>query len=257
MASRSRLHSGDLHSHRPLQRVLLSVLAVQVVIALPDRSLSVVADYPKGCHDGPGSEGAVVDVLSEGSYLYFMRGQDSAGRPRESAGIDIKTNVERLVGNMSLQLNVFGDTVHYIETPNISVETSGWAHLAFDHDDVDLWWALSPSDTHLSPSDEGYLKLSLPFFFIGTFPEDQRAFTGYKNISGVAVSNGMHLYADLNQTEESDVPFNVKFKVSIEKVERGWRYHIGYGARGSYKQAPGVDHTYFHTVDVAKGTIYG
>ncbi|KAF4701990.1 hypothetical protein FOZ62_017254, partial [Perkinsus olseni] len=197
--------------------------------------LETTADYPKGCHGGPGpAKGSVVHVLSEGSCIYNMRGYDKRLLDIESAGVILKTNMAGHTGSMKIQIDVVGDLVYTFETPNVSVTTSGGAYLGYGDKKTRFWWKPSPGDKSFSPSDEGAVHVEMPAIFHAIFKGGQKADTDKYSISGSAVSNGMTLYGHAEQTSGSDVPLSVDFKISIERVENGWKYLIGYDARGSY-----------------------
>ncbi|KAF4682968.1 hypothetical protein FOZ60_009798 [Perkinsus olseni] len=233
--------------------LFLFVYIPQVVLG---QHYVVTADHPKGCKGGPGpGKGSVIPVLSAGSCIFNMRGYNRSLVYQESAGFILKTHMPDHSGSLKVQIKVGGDMVHTFETPNISVEISGWAHLGFDHGDAHFWWNPAASTKHYRPSDEGAVRAALDSIFHVSFTGGQRGDTDWHSISGSAVSNGMNLYAHSEQRRSSAVSFQVDFKVSVDRVEGGWNFHVGFDVRGSY--GPKAKSVYHDAVDFIKGVLYG
>ncbi|KAF4662892.1 hypothetical protein FOZ61_002098 [Perkinsus olseni] len=236
-----------------LYRSLFCVLCIPQLVRA---QVPVVADYPEGCHAGPRSSRTTIHVLSPGSCLYLMRGPNKDGDDEERAGIVIKTNVAGVVGKLKIQVDVVGHSPHYFGTPNVSVETSGFAFLDYQSEDHHIWWYPGPQEMRFTPSDEGYLHVSLPSTSGAQFPRDQQAITHHHKLSGVATSDGVNLFGHTEQTGSSNVPLKVDLKMAIKRVDGGWNYHIGYDARGTYTKPSGVRNTYHYAVNIAKGTLF-
>ncbi|KAF4753297.1 hypothetical protein FOZ62_005288, partial [Perkinsus olseni] len=210
----------------------LLIHITEVALALSSESVTVIADYPKGCYGGPGpAKGGGHIKLLDGACIYSMRGKTSAKVPQESAGIKLATNIPGRGGAMKLQLDVVGETAHSFGRPKISVKTSGLAFLKMQDEDIRFWWNPAPGDRVFTSDDKGEVRVELPSTTHGRFQGSQRVDTDWYNISGLAVSNGISLFAHVEDvTLDSDVPLILDSKVDIHKVEGGWSYHIGYGA---------------------------
>ncbi|KAF4670873.1 hypothetical protein FOZ61_007884 [Perkinsus olseni] len=217
----------------------LLIHIAKVALALSSESVTVIADYPKGCYGGPGpaKDGGNIKLL-DGTCIYSMRGKTSAKVPQESAGIKLATNIPGRGGAMKLQLDVVGDTAHLFGRPKISVKTSGLAFLKMQYEDIRFWWKPAPGDRVYKSDDKG-----------------ERVDTDWYNISGLAVSNGISLFAHVEDvTLGSDVPLILDSKVDIHKVDGGWSYHIGYGAGVYYNWSESTK--YHWSITIAGGILY-
>ncbi|KAF4675292.1 hypothetical protein FOL46_002231 [Perkinsus olseni] len=219
MASNTRSHPANLRLYWFYYGFVLFVFIQQGVMA---QRLDTTADYPKGCHGGPGP----------------AKGYDKRLVNIESAGVILQTNMAGHTGSMKIQIDVV-------------------AYLGYDDKKTRFWWKPSPGDKSFSPSDEGAVHVDMPAMFHASFTGGQKVDTDKYSISGSAVSNGMTLYGHAKQTSGSDLPLSVDFKISMERLKKGWKYLIGYGARGSYGTKGKQKTVYHYEVNVVKGILLG
>ncbi|EER11502.1 hypothetical protein Pmar_PMAR016345, partial [Perkinsus marinus ATCC 50983] len=128
---------------------LLSFAIVTQALGQSDFPFQVVADYPAGCHGGPGpGEGSNITDLLKPSCIYNMKGVTSEGVIKEAAGIILNTNRPGHYGSMHVKVTVS-------KKPGTKggalVETYGWAHLSVGDETRDFWWNPAPGNNAFLP----------------------------------------------------------------------------------------------------------
>ncbi|KAF4702470.1 hypothetical protein FOZ63_031057 [Perkinsus olseni] len=205
---------------------LLACISI-LSIASSDEPFRTVADYPKGCYRGPGpAEGDTIELLHP-SCIFSQKGQKSNGVYQETGGIIIRTNMAGKWGQMKIQVNLMESRTSG-ET-EVSVETSGWAHLWFDYDDIGFHW--NPASNTGYFSDTSVVPVSVASTVDAHYPEGEKARFLWYGINGFASSKQMELIATPAQ-KGSDVPLFVWNVLRMEKLEGGWKYHITFTAAG-------------------------
>ncbi|KAF4691191.1 hypothetical protein FOZ60_016002 [Perkinsus olseni] len=102
--------------------------------ASSDEAFRAVADYPKGCYEGPRpAEGDDIELLTP-SCIFSLKGVNPDGVYQETGGIVIRTNMDGKWGEMRIQVDLKKSSTN--EETEVNVQTSGWAHVGFEHDDI-------------------------------------------------------------------------------------------------------------------------
>ncbi|EER16794.1 hypothetical protein Pmar_PMAR020322 [Perkinsus marinus ATCC 50983] len=129
---------------------LLLATVMEAALGVPDTRFQITADYPPGCNGGPGpGEGSnIIDILAP-SCIYNMGGYATDGSYTEVAAIRLNTNRPGHYGSMALNLVVSSATG--AKEPNISVLTTGWAHLSVGDQTRDFWWNPAPGRHFYGP----------------------------------------------------------------------------------------------------------
>ncbi|KAF4753775.1 hypothetical protein FOZ62_025440, partial [Perkinsus olseni] len=121
-----------------VRSVFLVACMYHMSIASSDEPFRTVADYPKNCYDGPGpADGDKIELLSP-SCIFSLKGLKPDGVYQETGGIVIRTTMGGKWGEMRIQVDLKKDPTSG-ET-KVSMETSGWAHLWFEHDGIGIHW---------------------------------------------------------------------------------------------------------------------
>ncbi|KAF4709728.1 hypothetical protein FOZ62_021046, partial [Perkinsus olseni] len=83
--------------------VFVFACIAHMAMASSDEFFKAVADYPKGCYEGPGpAEGDNIELLPP-SCIFSLRGVKSDGVYQETGGIVIRTNMDGKWGEMRIQ----------------------------------------------------------------------------------------------------------------------------------------------------------
>ncbi|EER16929.1 hypothetical protein Pmar_PMAR022915, partial [Perkinsus marinus ATCC 50983] len=128
---------------------LLSFAIVTQALGQSGSPFQVVADYPAGCHGGPGpGEGSNITDLLKPSCIYNMKGVTSEGVIKEAAGIILNTNRPGHYGSMHVKVTVF---TRPGTKGGALVETYGWAHLSVGDETRDFWWNPAPANNAFLP----------------------------------------------------------------------------------------------------------
>ncbi|KAF4691193.1 hypothetical protein FOZ60_016004 [Perkinsus olseni] len=211
--------------------VFMFVCISQLSFASSDEPFRNVADYPKGCYAGPGpGEGGIIELMHP-SCIFSQRGRKSDGVYQETGGILIRTNMAGHWGQMVIQVNLREDST--TGETEVSVLTSGWAHLWFEHDDIGFHWNPAPGDKLFGDKTEtSVVPVAVTSAVYATYPDGKKASFPWYGIKGFASTKQMELLAMPEQNKGSDVPLYVWNVFRIEKVGGGWKFHITFTAAG-------------------------
>ncbi|KAF4718203.1 phosphatidylinositol kinase- protein kinase tor1, partial [Perkinsus olseni] len=146
------LRPRKMRSNRLHRNLSLLVLVTQVVTPLSAEPLTVTADYPAGCLEGPGAaEGSIIDTVLRHSCIYIKRGVNSDGVYQDSGGILLASNYPHTgEGTMKIQINF----INHSSAP-VTVEISGRVHFSFwFEEDVCVKWTMDAGDGILYSHDD-------------------------------------------------------------------------------------------------------
>ncbi|KAF4678929.1 hypothetical protein FOZ60_015873 [Perkinsus olseni] len=230
--------------------VFVFACIAHMAMASSDEPFKAVADYPKGCYEGPGpAEGDNIELLPP-SCIFSLRGVKSDGVYQETGGIVIRTNMDGKWGEMRIQVDLKKGSTN--EETEVDVETSGWAHLWFEHGDISF---------HLNPASgaEGFFNETfegeIPVYVVSTihasFPDNKQAWSPWYRTNGNADSERLELVSFNMANSDEGVRLTSWLTLVIGKVEGGWNFVAAYP---TYGEVGGKGFEFRHTI--AKGVLH-
>ncbi|EER05202.1 hypothetical protein Pmar_PMAR010486 [Perkinsus marinus ATCC 50983] len=212
--------------------LLVLAIMTQATLGQSEGSFQVTADYPAGCHGGPGpGRGSVITTVMEPSCIYSKKGVTSDGVYKEAAGIILKTNRPGHFGSMHVNFTVFTTPDNKSGT---LVETYGWAHLSVGDETRDFWWNPAPGEDAYGPGS----RIHIATIDYGYFPKYKvNIWNSWHALEGSPDCQMLHLIS--NQRASSNVhnpSFSTGQQIRISKKDGGWDFLVVYQFRDTSPQ---------------------